>query len=222
MWNSHALIVPSLCAAVRISMTPAGYQRVSPPAAQPQSGSADGDNSTMLLVRLTSGAKGAAADRALVRTAGSYTEIVRPFQPPPLTNLRRAGDAPVFLAGFLLLLGTVALVHALFVAIRAGRRDLAVLRALGFANRQLRALLAWQASGGILVGVAVGLPTGIVVGRLAWTLVADRMGLLARPVVDASLVALVVASSVVVGNSVALTASRRVVRIRPSEVLRSE
>src|SRR5205807_8649032 len=107
-----------------------GSERLGSARTQRQGPGCLAQHTPMLLVRVAPGAKGAAAGRALTRAGGQDTEIVRPFLPQQLTNLRRAGDEPTVLSGFLIVLGSVALVHALFVAIRAGRRDLAVLRAL--------------------------------------------------------------------------------------------
>jgi ABC-type antimicrobial peptide transport system permease subunit len=65
---------------------------------------------------------------------------------------------------------------------RRRRRDVAVLRALGLARSQLRLLVAGEASTFVLVVAALGLPLGIVAGRLAWRAAADGLGSEVGPV----------------------------------------
>ena len=50
----------------------------------------------------------------------------------------------------------------LFASVRRRRRDLALLKTLGFTRRQLAATVAWQASIAVALGVIVGVPLGIV------------------------------------------------------------
>src|SRR5439155_27013082 len=84
-------------------------------------------------------------------------------------------------------LGAAGLLHALFVAVRMGERDLGVLRVVGFTRRQVRSVLTWHASATVVAGTVVGVPIGIALGRWAWTSVAARLGVLGRstvPLVD--------------------------------------
>ena len=53
----------------------------------------------------------------------------------------------------------------LVASVRQRRRQFAVLKALGFTQRQLAASVAWQSSVAALVGVVVGVPVGIALGR---------------------------------------------------------
>ena len=66
--------------------------------------------------------------------------------------------------GAALLLG-LTLVTAL--SVRDRRRDLAIMRALGSGNRLLRATVAWQSLATLAVGLAIGVPLGVIVGRVA-------------------------------------------------------
>jgi len=67
----------------------------------------------------------------------------------------------------LLAVGTVA--HALVGSVR---RDMAILKALGFVRGQVSAMVAWQATTFALVALLAGLPLGVAAGR--WGLAADR------------------------------------------------
>jgi ABC-type antimicrobial peptide transport system permease subunit len=59
------------------------------------------------------------------------------------------------------------------------RCDLATLRALGFTRRQVRLAVLSQATGVVLVGLAVGIPLGLVVAILVVALVASGPGAVA-------------------------------------------
>ena len=100
--------------------------------------------------------------------------------------------------------------------------DAAVLRTLGFDRRQVRAAVVWQATTLAAVGVALGIPAGIVVGRLIWRAVADGLGVSATPTLGPLAVVLVAAATMVVVNLVARPPARAALRAQPAVVLRSE
>jgi H+/Cl- antiporter ClcA len=54
---------------------------------------------------------------------------------------------------------------------------------LGLARGQLRCLLAGEATTFVGLALLVGLPLGVVAGRLAWTLAADGLGTEGGPAV---------------------------------------
>ena len=82
--------------------------------------------------------------------------------------------------------------------------------------------MAWQASSLALVGLAVGIPLGIVLGRWAWALVARGVGVLDDPAVP--LVALLVLppAALLVANLTATAPAWRAASLSPAAVLRSE
>ncbi|TMK64078.1 MAG: FtsX-like permease family protein [Actinobacteria bacterium] len=55
------------------------------------------------------------------------------------------------------------------------RRDLALLKTLGFTRRQLAAAVAWQSTIAVTIGTVVGVPLGIVLGRWLWDLFAHQV-----------------------------------------------
>jgi hypothetical protein len=55
-------------------------------------------------------------------------------------------------------LAVTALVHALMAVTRHRRRDLAILKTIGFTRRQLSRTVAWQSTVIVLVAIAVGVP----------------------------------------------------------------
>src|SRR5204863_532656 len=83
----------------------------------------------------------------------------------------------------------------LMASVRRRRRDLALLKTMGFTSRQLAATVAWQASVAAVIGSVVGIPLGIAGGRWLWALFAREIYVKPRPAVPVS-VALVAAGEV--------------------------
>jgi ABC-type lipoprotein release transport system permease subunit len=146
-----------------------------------------------------------------------------PTTPPSrIANLAQIGSVPKLLAIALALLGIGGATHGLLVASTRRRADLAVARALGFTPRQAASSIRWQGSMITAIAVVVGVPLGVVIGRLVWKQVAQGVGavdLVSIPwpmILIAPLVAL--AAMVTVASIV----GRRAARLQPAAVLRSE
>ena len=116
----------------------------------------------------------------------------------------------------------VAVGFALVTAVRRRRRDLAVLKTLGFDRRQVRVTVAWHATTVAAIGLLVGIPLGMAVGRFVWRAVADELGVSAEPTWPVLAIALLVPAAVLAVNLVAAVPARRAARTRPAVVLRSE
>ena len=104
-----------------------------------------------------------------------------PRVPGRLATLDAALDIPRFLGAFFALVGALGLVHALVTSTRRRRPLFAVWRSVGFTPGQVRRSVLWQ---GILVtgaGLLIGLPVGLVVGRLAFARVIDDLGVIDTP-----------------------------------------
>jgi hypothetical protein len=165
------------------------------------------------------------ADRAAVRRdlqALGDVELGGPQQPSDLVNFGRIEDLPTLLAGLLAALGAAVLAHLLVTSVRRRRRDLAVLRALGFGSRQVGAVVAWQASAVAAVTAAIGIPLGIAAGVWAWRLFAAQLGVLPRPQVPAVAILLLVPAAILVANVAAALPARTAARLRPAVALRTE
>ncbi|HEX8770037.1 MAG TPA: hypothetical protein VF711_04640, partial [Acidimicrobiales bacterium] len=104
----------------------------------------------MLMVAVRDG-----TDPMAVVTRHTDLPTEHPAIPAEVKNLDLVRAAPWLLAAFLGLLGAAAVGHALVSSVRSGGRDLAVLRALGFVRRQVRATVLWQASAIVAIGLAV-------------------------------------------------------------------
>jgi putative ABC transport system permease protein len=86
--------------------------------------------------------------------------------PAEIVNYQATGATSVILAAALASGAIAALALTLLASVRRRRRDLALLKTLGFTTRQLAITIAWQASVISAIAVIVGVPVGIVVGRV--------------------------------------------------------
>src|SRR6185295_6015481 len=89
-------------------------------------------------------ARGADTQATLARLERRY---VTPAPGPPKTVADFGGvsELPLVVSGLLVAIAAGVLAHALVMAIRARRRQLAVLKTLGFDRRQVFATIIWQA-----------------------------------------------------------------------------
>ena len=114
------------------------------------------------------------------------------------------------------------LAYVLVSAVRARRRDLAVLRTLGMRDRDIRAAIRWQARTYVLAASLVAAPIGVVIGRFAWRIYADRLGVVPEPTIPWLTLVLVGLGSSVVATVIAVPVARRATRLPPGPALRSE
>ena len=154
--------------------------------------------------------------------AGDSVEALPVQYPAEIENYRSIGDTPSILALGLAAGASVALGLTLTASVRRRRRDLAMLRALGFTGRQLRSTIAWQASVAGLSGVALGVPLGIVTGRWLWTLFARYIDAVPEPTVPVMSIILVSLCALVLVNIVAALPARTAARVSTAQVLRGE
>jgi hypothetical protein len=128
--------------------------------------------------------------------------------PEEVANFGNVDSFPAVLAGLLGAIGAATLAHVVAVGVRRRRRELAILRVLGFVRRDLRSVVGWQVSTLTLVALVAGLPLGIAAGRLAWTLFADGLGVLPEPVTPGLVLLLLVPVSFAVAHAVAILPGR--------------
>jgi putative ABC transport system permease protein len=139
-----------------------------------------------------------------------------------LKNTQRARQLPLLLSAFFAAAAFATLVHVLVTSIRRRRRDLAILQTLGFRRRQILATVIWQATIIAALGVAFGVPLGALLGRFAWAVFADRLGVVSVPVVSWPAVLLAVPVTIAVAVLVALGPGLVARRTKPAVVLRAE
>ena len=161
---------------------------------------------------------------AIARELGSSStsNVYKPVKPNDLADLQRVGGIPFVVASLLALLAAATLAHTLVTSVRRRRRDLAILKTLGFVRTQLSRAVAWQASALAVVAVVVGLPLGIAAGRWVWAVFAGRLGVSTRPVTPVLAVTLLVPATIVLANLVAAVPARLAARTQPAAALRTE
>jgi hypothetical protein len=161
--------------------------------------------------------------KAFEAAVTSVTKDVDPVAvPQDVVFLRDVRSLPVALAIFLILLAIAAVGHALVTAVGRRRHDFAILRAVGFRPRQSAACIAALAGTVSLVGIAIGVPLGIVAGRLSWRWVATRTPLLYTAPIATAVVLLCIPATLLLANVLAALPARRAARIPTAEVLRVE
>ncbi len=148
--------------------------------------------------------------------------VIAPHLPVEIDRLRQIDRLPAILGGFLALLAAVAVGHAIVTAVRRRRRDLAILKTLGFDRGQVRATVAWQATALSAVGLVIGIPLGLVAGAIAWHLVANGLGVSTSATVPIVGLLLIIPIGIALANVIAAVPAGSAARTRPAVVLRSE
>jgi ABC-type antimicrobial peptide transport system permease subunit len=131
-------------------------------------------------------------------------------RPGSVDNLDELGPLPLVLATAVAGLGVLAGALALVVGTNRSRRELSTLRAVGAVRRQLLATVFGHALTVAAVGVVLGLPLGIALGRSVYLAVASDVGAIARPVVPVVGIAAVCAATVLIASLVATVPAVRV------------
>jgi hypothetical protein len=171
---------------------------------------------------LADAAPGVPVDDAIAALRPAWgTNVDVPVQSPDLANLHRVRTIPMALALAVALTALVLEGAALWGSTRRRRGALATLRAIGATSRQLRVVLAWQAGWVYLIAAAVGIPMGIVAGRLVWRLIAHGIGVLVEATVPVGLVISVIGLGLVASIILGLTTAfmlRRLGRMRVLQV----
>jgi ABC-type antimicrobial peptide transport system permease subunit len=152
---------------------------------------------------------------------GAYAVILAQ-QPTDLVNFGRVQNLPLILGGLLGVLAALTLAHLLVTSIRRRRRDLAVLKAVGFTSRQVRRTITWQSSTVATIAALIGIPIGMAIGRTAWTVFADQLGVIAHPETPALQLFGLLVAALVVANVIGLVPARLAGRAQPAELFRAE
>ncbi len=194
------------------------------------------DGPEMVFVRLRSGVSAAAgranlervakgADKVFAADPGGQDNTVTVLgvqRPAQIVNYRSVGSTPVILAVGLAAGAIAALGLTLAASVRQRRRDLAVMKALGFVQRQLSAAVAWQAIVAAIVGVIVGIPLGIVIGRQLWILFARNIDAVPAPTVPVLAVLAVGVGTLVFAYLASVLPGRKAARVPTALALRAE
>jgi hypothetical protein len=158
--------------------------------------------------------KEATAERAFAVLSTQRVGAVR--------GVQRISAAPWFLAGVLAALAIGTLAHTLLLTTRRRRRDLAILKTLGFVGRQVRATVAWFAITVVAPALVLGIPIGIVSGRWGWRRFAEYLAVVPESVAPATGALAVAVAVVAIASVIAAGAAQIAARVRPATVLKGE
>jgi predicted lysophospholipase L1 biosynthesis ABC-type transport system permease subunit len=142
--------------------------------------------------------------------------------PNGVLNYRRLSQLPLVLSGLLAALAGGTLAHMLVSSIRRRRRDLAILKTLGFARGQIRDAVTWQAAVFTLVALAIAAPLSIVVGRWTWNEIARYGGFAAATILPPAQFAIVAGGALALAVMIAVWPARAAARTPAAVVLRTE
>ena len=173
-------------------------------------------------VRLRPGVSLDAAEQKIRQLGSPSIFIVRRATSADLQNLQRVSNLPSILAGLLAMLGAATLVHTLATSVRRRRRDLAILKTLGFVRGQVRAAVAWQTTTLIVIALIVGIPLGAIAGRWGWRVFVNQLGFVPQPVVPLLAVFLTIPAALLLANAIASVPARAAARTQPAVALRAE
>jgi predicted lysophospholipase L1 biosynthesis ABC-type transport system permease subunit len=173
-----------------------------------------------VLVHAVPGPAGAAA---LARYTTKYgTDVADQASPIELINFGESVNFPLLFGVALSLFGAATLVHLLLVSVSRRRAEAGLLKVLGFVRRQVAAVVTWQATAVVLVGMVVGVPLGIAAGKVAWRLFATNVGVVPVEVVQAVPLVLLAAAVLAATNLLAILPALRAARSHAADLLRAE
>jgi hypothetical protein len=148
--------------------------------------------------------------------------VIGVLRPAEIVNYRSIGTLPAILGAALGAGAVFALGLTLIASVRRRRRDLALLKSLGFTQRQLASCVAWQSSMAVAAGTLVGVPVGIILGRSLWNLFARDIHAVPAPSVPVLTVVIIAIGAIVLANVVAAIPGLIAARTPTAIVLRSE
>ncbi len=150
---------------------------------------------------------------------GSVLPVQRPAQ---ILNYGSLGTTPMLLGAALAAGAVSALGITLVTSVRRRRRDLAILKTLGFTGRQLASAVAVQAGVAAVIGCAVGIPAGIALGRVLWDLFAGEISAVPDPTVPVGATVVIGFAAIALAVLVAAIPGRIAASTTTSQLLRVE
>jgi predicted lysophospholipase L1 biosynthesis ABC-type transport system permease subunit len=142
--------------------------------------------------------------------------------PAEIATLDRVRWTPIVLAAVLALLAVATVGQTLVTSIRRRRKDLAVLKTLGFLRGQVSATVAWEATTLAALAALLGLPVGVIIGRLAWRALGDLLGIVPDPATPSLTLVAALPASILVANLIAVIPGLMASRVPPAVALRTE
>jgi ABC-type lipoprotein release transport system permease subunit len=122
----------------------------------------------------------------------------------------------------LALLAAATLAHTLISSVRRRRRDLAMLRTMGFVRRQVWLSVFWQTATLVSLALVIGIPLGALLGRFAWNVFAEDLGAIADAQIAWRPFLVIVPAAFLLAGLVATVPAWLAGRARPGAALRTE
>jgi hypothetical protein len=182
-----------------------------------------------ILVRFKDGVSMAQGKKSIQRAvrlagggSGSANLINSVERPAEIVDYRALGNTPIELGTVLAGGALVALGMTLMSSVRRRRRDIALLKALGFSRQQVIATVAIQSSIAVGLGALIGIPLGIIVGRTLWNRFASTIHAVPKVIVPTWTLLIIAAAALVLANVIAALPARIAARTPPALLLRAE
>ena len=153
---------------------------------------------------------------------GSAGGVIAALRPEEIVDSHSIVAIPAVLGASLAIGAALALGTTLVASVRRRRRDLAVLKTLGLAGRQLGTIVAWQSSITVAIGTIIGVPLGLVLGHVLWNGFAEAIHAVPVTSIPAVYVAAIAVGAVVLANIVAAVPARIAARTPTAVLLRAE
>ena len=141
--------------------------------------------------------------------------------PTSLVNFGEAVNFPLIFGAILAVFGAATLLHLLVVSVSRRRRDVGLLKAVGFVNGQVASTVLWQSTTLAVIGIIIGVPLGVLVGKAVWTAFANNLGVIPVSVVPGWLIALLAVAVLVVANLIAVVPALAATRSNAADLLRT-
>jgi hypothetical protein len=155
-------------------------------------------------------------------SAGSAGGVIAALRPEEIVDSHSIVAIPAVLGASLAIGAALALTTTLVASVRRRRRDLAILKTLGLAGRQLGTIVAWQSSITVVVGTIIGVPLGLVVGHVLWNSFAGAIYAVPVTSIPPAYVAAIAVGAIVLANLVAAVPARIAARTPTAVLLRAE
>jgi ABC-type antimicrobial peptide transport system permease subunit len=162
-------------------------------------------------------------ERILTEEYGlSPDELTRASPPLLVERLDLVRPTLVALGLFLGVLAVIGLLHFLMLSNSRRRGETAVFAAIGFVRSQRVAVVVWQALTIAAIGIVVGAPLGLMIGRLVWQESIDQLGIVDTATIPWAFCVVIGAATLVGASAVGALTGWNSARRDTAEALRSE
>ena len=173
-----------------------------------------------LVLRYRKGIDATELEQQLTTDDGmSFPIFARAQAPGSVKDIAQGRGIAVALAGFFTVLGLGGLLHTITVSCRRRRGEFVILRTLGFRRRQVITTAVAQSLAIAVLGLVIGIPAGVIVGRAVWSGLAGDLGVIDPASTPWVLLVLVVPVTVAIAALVAWPPGYRAARARPIDNL---